>query len=127
MNASEALARAAADALTAVEGLTGVHEERPVQAAFPYAVVETRAELDWSHKSGVGREVRLGIVVRDGGESSARVRGLVADAEAAVEGLNGEIEGWRLVSLVFVRGRLVAEAKGAWRAESEYRGRMLRV
>lgn len=127
MNASEALARAAAEVLAVVEGLGGVHEARPVQAAFPHAVVETGAELDWSHKTGVGREVRLAIVVRDQGERSARVRGLAAAAEAAVEGIGGELEGWRLVSLLFVRGRVLAEAKGAWRAESEYRGRMLKV
>jgi hypothetical protein len=35
-------------------------------------------------------------------------------------------EGWRIASLVFVRGRKVREGEGRWVAVSEYRVRMLR-
>ncbi|HST37118.1 MAG TPA: DUF3168 domain-containing protein [Allosphingosinicella sp.] len=127
MNASDALAQGAAAALAAVSGLTGIHEGRPVQAAAPYALIETGPELDWSHKSGVGREVRLAITLRDRGEHSTRLRALAAEADAAIEALTGETGGWRLVSLVYARGRLRAEANGEWSAVSEYRARMLRL
>lgn len=125
--AGTALAEAAMAALKDLAGLTGAFEGRPVQAAFPYALVEAGPELDWSHKSGTGREVRLALVLRDGGERPARLRDLAVQAEAAVEALAGELAGWRLVSLRFMRGRLIAEAKGEWAAVSEYRARMLKL
>jgi hypothetical protein len=127
MNASEALAGAATTALRDLAGLTGVHEGRPVQAAAPYALVETGPELDWSHKSGTGRELRLAVVLRGKGERPAALRALAAEAEAAIEALAGEIGGWRLVTLIFTRSRLVAEARGEWVAVSEFRARLLRV
>jgi len=127
MSASEALSEAATAALRAVAGLTGVHEGRPVQAAAPYALIEAGPELDWSHKSGVGRELRLAVIVRGKGERPAPLRALAAEAEAAIEGLAGEIGGWRLVNLRFARGRLVAEARGEWAAVSEFRARMLKL
>jgi hypothetical protein len=34
----------------------------------PYAIVETGPEIDWSHKSGAGRELRLAVTLRDKGE-----------------------------------------------------------
>ena len=127
MSAGEALAGAAMAALRALAGLNGVYEGRPVQAAAPYGLVETGPELDWSHKSGTGRELRLAVVLRGKGERPAGLRALAGEAEAAVEGLAGEIGGWRLVSLVFMRSRLVAEAPGAWVAVSEFRARLLKV
>lgn len=127
MNAGEALLKAAGEALAAVAGLNGAHEERPVQAAHPYATVGTGLELDWSHKSGTGREVRLALMLRDRGERSARLRALAAAAEAAIEGLASELDGWRLVSLRLLRGQVRAEASGEWTALSEYRARMLKL
>ena len=127
IGASEALAGAAAAALSDIEGLTGVHEGVPVQAAPPYALVEAGPETDWSHKSGAGREVRLAVALRGRGERPARLRGLAAEAEAAIEALGGEIGGWRVVTLRFVRSRLIAEGRGDWVALSEYRARMLKA
>lgn len=126
MSASEALAGAAMAALREVAGLTGVYEGRPVQAAAPYALVETGPELDWSHKSGVGRELRLAVMLRGKGERTAGLRALADEAEAAIQGLAGEIGGWRLVSLRFARSRLVAEAPSEWVAVNEFRARMLK-
>jgi len=127
IGASEALADAAAAALRGMNGLTGVHEGVPVQAAAPYAAVEAGPETDWSHKSGAGREVRLAVALRGRGERPAPLRALAAEAEAAIEALDGEIGGWRLVTLRFVRSRLLAEARGEWVAVSEYRARMLKA
>jgi len=124
--ASEALAGATEAALREVEGLNGVHVGRPVQAATPYALVEAGPELDWGHKSGVGREVRMAIVLRGAGERPGSLGTLAAAAEAAIEALDGELDGWRLVSLRFQRARLIAEAKGEWASTSEYRARMLK-
>lgn len=123
--AGEALAAAAIAALRQIAGLTGIYEGAPVQAAIPFAIVDAGAELDWSHKTGIGREVRLAVTLRDQAERPTRLRGLAAETEGAIEGLGAELEGWRLVTLRFVRSRLVCEAVGRWAAVLDYRARLL--
>ncbi len=125
MNAGGALAAAAKARLAGVAGLTGVFDARPWQAAHPYATVDAGAEIDWSHKTGAGREVRLVIAIRDKGERPERLRRLIAAAEGAMDGLAGAAEGWRIVSLVFLRGRVVADGRDGWIGTIDYRARML--
>lgn len=125
--AGETLQAAAAAALRALEGLS-VHEGPPVQAAFPYAVADAGFEADWSHKSGSGREVRLAVTIRDGGERPVRLRRLIGEAEAALGQIAGPFPGWRLVALQFLRSRLVPDGRGAvgsWAGVIELRARML--
>ena len=124
--AGEALVSAALAALQDADGIGSVHDGAPLQAVSPHAVVECGPESDWSNKSGAGREVRLAVTVRDAGERPRRLRALMGEAEAAVEAIGGEIGGWRLVSLSFLRSRTVAEGRGKWAGVSEYRARLLR-
>jgi hypothetical protein len=128
--AREALQRAAIAALSAVEDLGGVYPGQPLQAALPHALVEPGIESDWSHKSGKGREVRLFVTLKDEGERPERLQALSAAAEAAIEGLPAELEGWRMASLQFVRSRTAAELRvratfPVWATVIEYRARML--
>jgi hypothetical protein len=122
-------ARAVA-ALKAIGGL-GVYDAPPIQAVAPYAVVETGPESDWGHKSGEGRELRLALTLWDRGERPVRLRALTRAAEAAVEGIEGDGEGWQIVSLQFLRERAVpprAPAPNALTASVvEYRARLLAV
>jgi hypothetical protein len=124
--AGAALRSAAIEALEALD-LGGVYPGPPLQAAFPYAVVETGPEGDWGHKSGRGRELRLAVTLRDSGERPDRVQAFAEVAEAAIEaGL--EVAGWRLVTLALVRSRTVAEGRGGkagWASSIEFRARML--
>lgn len=123
--AGEALTAAVIAAARAVGGF-GVHDGPPVQAAFPYAVVETGPETDWGHKSGEGREARIAIVIRDKGERPARLRRLMSAAETALTGIGGEIDpGWRVVTMVLARSRMVRDRDGVWAGLIEYRARML--
>lgn len=124
MSAAEALATAAMAALREVAALTGVHEAMPVQAAAPYATVEAGLEVDWGHKSGAGRELRLTVTLHDRGERPARLRGLAAAAQAALTGLAAG-DGWQLVTLVFVRSMIVPQGTGNWTATLDYRARLL--
>jgi len=124
--AGEALAAAAVAALDGVAGLNGAYDGPPLQAAFPYAVVEAGPEGDWSHKSSEGRELRLAATLFDKGERPARARALMAAAEGAIAGLGPELDGWRLVNLVFLRGRLLRGNGAAWSGVVEFRARMLR-
>lgn len=124
--ASGALTAAAVAALDGVAGLNGAYDGPPLQAAFPYAVVEAGPERDWSHKSGEGRELRLAATLFDKGERPARLRALMAAAEAALDGIPVELDGWRLVNLVFLRGRMLRSNVAAWSGVIEYRARMLK-
>lgn len=120
------LQAAAIEALATLE-LGGVYPGAPLQAAYPYAVVECGTETDWGHKSGRGRELRLAVILRDAGERPDRAQAFAEVAEAAIEaGL--EVEGWHLVTLVLVRRRTVAEGRGGkagWAVAIDYRARMM--
>ena len=125
--AGEALAEAALAVLGALDGLNGAFDGQPLTAAFPYALVETGSESDWSHKSGEGRELRLSILVRDKGERPTRLRILAAAVEAAITAIEPNLAGWRLVSIVFLRGSMLRESGAAWTAAIEYRARLLKA
>jgi hypothetical protein len=124
--AGPALRAAAIETVEALE-LGGVYPGPPLQAAFPYAVVECGPETDWSHKSGLGREVRLAVTLRDCGERPERAQAFADTVESAIAaGL--DVEGWRLVTLALVRSRTVAEGRGGkagWAVAIDYRARML--
>ncbi|HEX8258639.1 MAG TPA: DUF3168 domain-containing protein [Allosphingosinicella sp.] len=125
IGAAAELQAAALAALEAAAGIGGVYPGPPVQAAFPYAMVECGPETDWSHKEAKGREVRLAVVIRDKGERPGRVQALLGEAEAALETLAGTIGGWRLVSFNFLRSRLVKDGGGSWAGTVEFRARLL--
>ena len=125
--AGQALADAALAALRPVEALNGAYDGPPLNAAFPYAIVEAGPESDWSHKSGEGRELRLSIRIRDKGERPARLRNIVAEAEVAATAIGPELAGWRLVNLVFLRSSMLRETGAAWTAAIEYRARLLKA
>ena len=124
MNASGALIAAAMTALDEVPGLAGTDEAAPIQAAIPSASVATGLETDWGHKNGVGRELRLSVLLRDEGESPARLRMLSDAVQAALQNLETG-GGWRLVTMIFVRSIFTAQAPGKWSAGLDYRARML--
>ena len=107
--------------------VTAVFDAPPVRAALPHALVEEAVLTDWSTKDMTGREGRVTILLRDGGERPARLRALAGAAEDAIEAMPGALgEGWRIVSLVLLRSRIVREGDSRWMAASEYRVRMLR-
>ena len=124
--AAEELQAAVIAALGGVQGMS-VFSPGPVQAAFPYATVDSGLETDWSHKSGEGREVRLAVTVRDEGERPSRIQRIAGDAEAAIEAIAGATPSWSIVSMRFLRRHLVREQRRGWTAVIEYRARMLRA
>jgi hypothetical protein len=125
MGAGGALAQALIAALDGLTGLNGAYDGTPIQGAFPYAMIETGPETDWSHKSGAGRELRLAVTIRDKGERPARLRALADAAEESIGGIGGTIGDWRLVTMVFLRRTVLRESGAAWAAVIEYRARLL--
>lgn len=126
MSAGEKLQGAVVAALTGIEGLAS-YDAPPLQAAFPYVLVEAGPESDWSHKGGTGREVRLAVTIRDRGERPVRLRALMDQAEAAITAMSSSIEGWQLVSVQYLRSRLALDAKNGWAGSVDYRARMLKT
>lgn len=125
MTAGAMLAQAARTRLSQVRELTGIFDARPWQAAHPFATVDADAETDWSHKSGQGREVRLAIAIHDAGERPDRLRRLIAAAQEAMAAVETPPGGWRIVSLAFLRSRIVANGREAWIGRIDYRARLL--
>ena len=122
MSAGGALQAAVATALLGQAELTGVYDGPPARAAFPYVVLDGGTEVDWSHKSGGGREVLLAVTLWD--EQPARLHALVDGIETAVAGI-GAVSGWQLVSIAFLRLRIVRDVAGPWAAAIDFRARLL--
>lgn len=122
MSAGGALQEAVAAALAGVMELTGVYDGPPARAAFPYVVLDGGTEVDWSHKSGRGREVLLAVTLWD--EQPARLHALVDAVEAAVAGILA-VAGWQLASITFLRRRIHRDVAGPWAAAIDFRARLL--
>lgn len=122
MSAGEALQSAIASALSGNAELTGVFDGPPARAAYPYVALDATTESDWSHKSGMGREVMVAITVWD--DQPVRLHGLADEVEAALGGLVA-VDGWQLVTMRLVRRRVVRDVAGPWAAAIDYRARML--
>jgi hypothetical protein len=122
MNAGGALQAAVATALLPVAELTGAYDGPPARAAFPYVVLDGGTEIDWSHKSGRGREVLLAVTLWD--EQPARLHALIDGIEAAVTGIS-EVAGWQLVSIAFLKRRMIRDVAGPWAAAVDFRARLL--
>ena len=122
MSAGGSLQAALASALDGIEALTGVYDGPPARAPYPYAAIDAGTESDWSHKSGIGREVLVAVTLWD--EQPARLHLLADQAEAAVTALAG-VEDWQLVSLRLLRRRVVRDVAGPWAAAMDFRARLL--
>ena len=122
MSAGDAIQAAIAGALDAVAELAGVFDGPPARAAYPYATIDAATETDWSHKSGAGREVLIGLTVWD--DQPVRLRALADAVEAALDAV-GAVDGWQLVTMRLLKRRVVRDVAGPWAAAIEYRARLL--
>lgn len=107
--------------------VTAVFDGPPARGMRPYALIEEAWLTDWGTKDMAGREARIAVTLFDTGERPARLRALAGEIEAAIAAMPRAIgEGWRIASLVFVRGRVLREGEGRWAGTSDFRVRMLR-
>lgn len=122
MSAGAVLQAALAASIGTTSELTGVFDGPPARAAYPYAAIDASTESDWSHKSGTGREILVGITLWD--DQPARLQAL-ADA---VEGKALSVQvgaSWQLVSLGLIRRRTIRDVAGPWATAIDFRARML--
>lgn len=122
MSAGAALQTAIASALNAVAGLTGVFDGPPARAAYPYAAIDATTEIDWGHKSAVGREVMVAVTVWD--DQPVRLHQLADAVETGVYSVV-DPDQWELVNLQLIRRRVVRDVAGPWAAAIDFRARML--
>lgn len=122
MSAGGAVQAQLAASLATLTGLTGVFDGPPARAAFPYAAIDASFESDWSHKSGVGREVMIAVTIWD--DQPARLQALADEVEAKVAAIGGDAE-WQLVSLAMVRRRTIRDVAGPWATAVDFRARLL--
>ena len=122
MSAGGALQEVLAARLAAVAELTGVYDGPPARATYPYAVLDAGTESDWSHKNGTGRELLVAVTLWD--EQSVRLHALADAVETAVSGAGSPV-GWSLVSLRFLKRRIIRDVAGPWAAAIDFRARLL--
>lgn len=91
----------------------------------PYAVVRDLNTIDWGTKDRAGREVRVGVTIRDAGEDGVRAVQLASAVERAGETLPRDLPGWRVASAAMLRSRLMNDAAGRWVAMVDFRFRVL--
>lgn len=125
-----ALAAVRAAALVRLRGEAALTVNRVWDGAdgrgtVPYAVLRDVIASDWGTKDRAGREVRVGVTIRDEGEAPARATALAAAAEAALLDLPRGLTGWRVASVVPVRSAVLAEGQGRWAALIDVRVRVL--
>lgn len=102
----------------------GIFLGPPARAAYPYVAIGGAASGDWSHKTASGREHRLTVSVWD--DDASRAMRLSGEIEGAIEAMERDVEGHRIVSLTLVRTRMLRErGDGPWAAIVEYRARTL--
>lgn len=118
------LAHLSADAALAA-GLNAITEEAPLRATPPWLGIVASASGDFSHKTGIGREVRVALELQYLGDDPAAAADLVGAIEARVASLPSDQPGFRIASLSFLRAR--AEQRGEARRAMllEYRARLL--
>ena len=107
------------------DALAGIFDGPPPRSPYPYLAIGPIAASDWSHKSGRGRELRLTLSLWDDGATPARLHGLLAEAERAIDALPRDLGGHDLVSLAFLGSRVLRDPAGPWAGILDYRARTL--
>jgi len=94
MSAEIALRAAVLNWLRGDTGLTaaftGLHGESPVRASEPYLSIGATEAIDWSHKTGTGRDIRLTLIIVQRGQSAdamQEILSLVENRMAAMPGV----------------------------------------
>lgn len=114
MSASISVQKAVLDALVDLNGLAGVYDGPPVDAAAPYAVIGPHIVAEWGTKTEIGHEHRLLLTLWDDQPGSARLKRLLSEAERRLSSLDGGWDGHRIVNARLVRIE-VGDSNAGWR------------
>ena len=105
--------------------LSMVSEEAPLRASLPWLAIVASASADWSHKTGIGREVRVAIELQTRGDDPATAADLVGWIEGAIEALPRDQADFRIANIQFLRARSEQRGGTTRAILLEYRFRLL--
>lgn len=124
MTAALELQEALVARLSAAPGLSGVFDDAPARASFPYVVVNCVAEMPWRCVGMEGKELSVELTLWD--EQPARVMeldGLLDEAGSPIPSLPT----WSLSSLVVIAKKRSRSAAAPWASTVTLRARMFRA
>lgn len=105
--------------------VNAISEEAPLRASLPWLAIVASASVDWSHKTGEGREVRVAVELQTRGDDPATSATMVRDIEDAIVSLPLDQPAFRVAGVQFLRAR-TEQRSGTVRAVLlEYRFRLL--
>jgi hypothetical protein len=105
--------------------LNSITEEVPSRTSLPWLALVASASADWSCKSNVGREVRIALELHCRGDRPDAAGDLIAAIEQRVENMPPDQDGFRIVTLHFLRARAEQRGESTRAILLEYRFRLL--
>lgn len=105
--------------------MSAISEEVPLRASLPWLAIVASASIDWSHKTGMGREVRIAVELQARGDDPATAAALVNAIEAAIEGIPRDQPDFTIAGIQFLRARTEQRGGTTRAALLEYRFRVL--
>jgi len=107
--------------------LNSVTEEAPVRAAVPWLAMAASSSVDWSTKTEAGFETRIALELHMRGDGPGSGAALVELIQRRVAALPRAQEGFRVVTLQFLRSRAEQRAQNIRAVLLEYRFRSIVV
>jgi len=107
--------------------LNSVTEEVPVRAALPWLAVAASSSVDWSTKTETGFETRIALELHLRGDAPGSGAAMVALIQSRVAALPRAQDGFRVVTLQFLRSRAEQRAQNIRAVLLEYRFRSIVV
>ena len=105
--------------------LNAIEEENPVRVSPPWLAVAASASIDFSHKTGTGREVRVALELHSRGDDIAADGALVSAIDSRIGALPHQQAGFAIASIAFLRGRAERRADNLRATLLEYRFRLI--
>jgi hypothetical protein len=107
--------------------LNSVTEEAPVRATVPWLAMAASSSVDWSTKTEAGFETRIALELHMRGDGPGSGAALVELIQSRVAALPRAQEGFRVVTLQFLRSRAEQRAQNIRAVLLEYRFRSIVV
>lgn len=121
MGVAAMLQAAIAGRLGASSAFTGIFDEVPARAAFPYVVVHCPEEKAWNVDGMEGRQLQLELTLWDDQPSRlARDEKELSVPASAISPLPG----WQLSSFIELTRQRYRDATGPWNCKVTYRARV---